>query len=305
MTKFNGQPTLILENKFIYLETLATAPRIVRLQPRGKANLFVHLPPDPMPTPYGDFFLHGGHRLWHAPEAMPRTYIPDNTGLKVSYFPNGLRLSQPTEPWTHIAKTIEIRLDPERPQLTIQHELRNDGAWAVELAPWALTMFRLGGTAIFPQPTGNVDPDGLLPNRQLAIWPYSQISDPRLTLRDDYILLHARPSLPPLKIGYFNPAGWQGYYLDGILFVKRFDPQPGAMFPDGGCNTESYCNHQFIELESLGPLRPFQPGETITHTEIWELYDSLDQPFLSDDIQAALAQPPASPQKRKGPGFVS
>ena len=293
MTEFNGRSTLILENQFVRLETLATAPRIVRFQPQGKTNLFAHLPPIPVPTPYGDFFLHGGHRLWHAPEAMPRTYIPDNAGAEVSHFPDGLRLSQPAEPWTHIAKSIEIRLNPERPQLTIQHELRNDGPWAVELAPWALTMFRLGGTAVFPQPTDNVDPNGLLPNRQLVLWPYSKIDDPRLKLRDDYILLRASPGLSPIKIGYFNPAGWQGYYLDDILFVKRFNPQPGAPFPDGGCNTESYCNHQFIELESLGPLRPLQPGETITHTEIWELYDSLDQPFLSKEIQAALAPPPS------------
>lgn len=291
MTQFNGRSTLILENQFIRLETLATAPRIVRFQPQGKMNLFAHLPPDPVPTPYGDFFLHGGHRLWHAPEAMPRTYIPDNEGAEVSRFPDGLRLSQSAEPWTHIAKSIEIRLNPERPQLAIQHELRNDGPWTVELAPWALTMFRLGGTAVFPQPANNVDPNGLLPNRQLAIWPYSKIDDPRLKLRDDYILLHtsSSPGLPPIKIGYFNPAGWQGYYLDDVLFVKRFDPRPGAAFPDGGCNTESYCNHQFIELESLGPLRPLHPGETATHTEIWELYDSLDQPFLSKEIQAALA----------------
>ena len=293
MTEFNGRSTLILENQFVRLETLATAPRIVRFQPQGKTNLFAHLPPDPVPTPYGDFFLHGGHRLWHAPEAMPRTYIPDNAGAEVSHFPDGLRLSQPAEPWTHIAKSFVSRLNPERPQLTIQHELRNDGPWAVELAPWALTMFRLGGTAVFPQPTDNVDPNGLLPNRQLVLWPYSKIDDPRLKLRDDYILLRASPGLSPIKIGYFNPAGWQGYYLDDILFVKRFNPQPGAPFPDGGCNTESYCNHQFIELESLGPLRPLQPGETITHTEIWELYDSLDQPFLSKEIQAALAPPPS------------
>jgi hypothetical protein len=293
MTQFNDQPTLILENQFVRLETLATAPRIVRFQPQGKANLFAHLPPDPMPTPYGDFFLHGGHRLWHAPEATPRAYIPDNEGAEISRFPDGLRLSQPAEPWTQIAKSIEIRLNPQRPQVTIQHELRNDGPWAVELAPWALTMFRLGGTAVFPQPTAPVDPAGLLPNRRLALWPYSQINDPRLRLRDDYILLYARPNLPAFKIGYLNTAGWQAYYLDEILFVKRFDPQPSAPFPDGGCNTESYCNHQFIELESLGPLRPLPPGGTATHTEIWELYDSLDQPFLSREIQAALAQPPA------------
>jgi hypothetical protein len=279
----------LLENQFIRLETLTTAPRILRFCPFGAPNMFADLSASPsIPTPYGDFHFRGGHRLWHSPEAMPRTYIPDNDGAIVSQIPGGLRLDQPTEPWTNIAKSLEIRLNPERPQVILQHELRNDGPWGIELAPWAITMFRQGGIAIFPQPSGNVDPAGLLANRQLALWPYTKLDDPRLILADDFILLRATPSLPPVKIGYFNQAGWQGYYLEGILFVKRFDPLPGAIFPDGGCNTESYCNHQFIELESLGPLTRLHPGQTVTHTETWEVYNSLEQPFIPETLQARL-----------------
>lgn len=288
MTDFNGWPTLVLENQFLRLETLAASPRIVRFNPQGKENMFANLGNEPVKTPYGDFYFRGGHRLWHSPEAMPRTYIPDNEGAQVSQIQNGLRFDQPAEAWTHIAKSLEIRLNPDRPQVILQHELRNDGPWAVELAPWALTMFRQGGIAIFPQPVGNADPAGLLANRQLAIWPYTKVDDPRLVLRDDFILLRATPSLPPVKIGYFNPAGWQGYYLDGILFVKRFDPRPGQTFPDGGCNTESYCNHQFIELESLGALTRLQPGETTLHNETWDIYDGIEQDFIPASLQELL-----------------
>lgn len=288
MADFNGWQTLVLENQFVHLETLVTSPRIVRFNLQGKPNMFADLGNDSIPTPYGDFYFRGGHRLWHSPEAMPRTYIPDNEGAQFTLTPHALRLDQPAEPWTQIAKSLEIRLDPAQARVVIQHELRNDGPWAVTLAPWALTMFRQGGVAIFPQPVGNLDPSGLLPNRQVSLWPYTKVADPRLLLRDDFILLRAAPNLPPVKIGYFNPAGWQAYYLDGVLFVKRSTPLPAATFPDGGCNTESYCNHQFIELESLGPLSVLQPGQTATHTENWEIYTDLDQPFLSAEIQALL-----------------
>ncbi len=287
MTDFHGWPTIVLENQFLRLEALTDAPRIVRFQPRGHQNLFADLGRYSVPTPLGDFFFRGGHRLWHAPEAMPRTYVPEE-GAQTSPIPNGLRIEQPAEPGTNIAKSLEIRLNPHHPQVIIQHELRNDGLWQVELAPWALTMFRQGGMAIFPQPAGNIDAAGLLPNRQLAFWPYTQINDPRLKLRDDFILLAAHSALPPVKFGYFNPAGWQAYYLEGLLFVKHFDPRPGAPFPDGGCNTESYCNHQFIELESLGPLTRLQPGETILHIETWEVYDHLDLPFISPELRTLL-----------------
>lgn len=281
-------PAHILENKFLRLETMPASPRILSLVPSGKTNLFADLGTNSVQTRHGDFYFRGGHRLWHSPEALPRTYIPDNDGAVLTLVPGGLRFDQPAEPWTNIAKSLEITINPHRPQVILRHELRNDGAWAVELAPWGLTMFRQGGIAIFPQAQGNADEAGLLHNRQLSIWPYTNIGDPRLILRDDCILIKAVPSLPPVKIGYFNPHGWQGYWLDGVLFVKRYDAIPGAGYPDGGCNTESYCNHQFIELESLGPLTKLVPGATVTHFETWELYDSPDQSFIPPAIADIL-----------------
>ncbi len=283
---FNGWPTRILENQFLRLEYLAASPRIVRLCPFDQANLFADLGNESIETPYGLFYFRGGHRLWHSPEAMPRTYIPDNEGAVVSIIPNGVRIAQPAEAWTHISKSIEIRLNETQPQVIIHHEMRNDGPWAVELAPWALTMFRLGGVGIFPRPIGNADPAGLLANRKLVLWPYTRLDDPRLTLRDDFVLLRAGGGLPPVKIGYFNPYGWQGYFNDGILFIKRFNPSAGANFPDGGCNTETYTNHKFIELETLAPLTRLAPGETVTHTEIWEVCKGLNHPL----IPSALAE---------------
>lgn len=289
---FHGSPTRILENEFIQLEYLAMAPRIVRLNMKGFSNLFADTGNEKLATTYGDFYFRGGHRLWHSPESMPRTYIPDVAGVTVNEIPGGVRIDQPAEPWTHIAKSIEIRLNPGRPQVILQHELRNDGAWAVELAPWALTMLKLGGVAILPQPVGDADPAGLLANRQLAIWPYTKMGDPRLVFRDDFILIKAESTATaesaPIKLGYFNPQGWLAYWIEGVLFTKRFDPIPDAQFPDGGCNMESYCNHKFIELETLGPLAKLSPEATVIHTETWELYSSFDQPFIPESIRSML-----------------
>ena len=289
---FHGTPTRILENQFVRLEFLASAPRVVRLNLAGNTNMFADLGNEALHTPFGDFYFRGGHRLWHSPESMPRTYMPDVAGVSVSEIPGGVRIDQPQELWTHIAKSMEIRLNPERPQVIVQHELRNEGPWAAELSPWALTMFRLGGVAILPQPVGNADPAGLLANRHLSIWPYTKVNDPRLVLRDDCILIKgettATADTSPVKVGYFNPLGWMAYWLDGVLFVKRFDPVAGAPLPDGGCNTENYCSHRFLELETLGPLVKLPPETTITHTETWELYTSFDQPFIPEAVKGLL-----------------
>jgi hypothetical protein len=168
----------------------------------------------------------------------------------------------------------------------LTHILTNDGLWDVELAPWAISQFRLGGTVILPMPVGNADPAGLLHNRQFALWPYARINDPRLKLNDDFILFKADAMLPPFKIGYFSTHGWMTYWLDGVLFRKTFDVHPGLPHPDNNCNAEMYCNDKFVELESLAPLTRLSPGASVKHMETWELDLGVDS--LPEDIQKVL-----------------
>ena len=261
----------ILRNEFLQIEYLTDSLRIVGLTLAGKTNLLADMSnASPVPTPYGDFHFVGGHRLWHSPEAMPRTYIPD-TPVKATELDNGVILEAQTEAGTGIRKKIEIHLAPDKPSLTLTHTLINEGMWAAELAPWAITQFQLGGTVILPMPVGNADEAGLLHNRQFALWPYARINDPRLKLGDEFILFEAN-ALPPFKIGFFNPHGWLGYWVDGMLFHKTFEVQRDVLYPDNNCNAEMYCNDKFVELESLGPLVKLKPGEEAIHTETWEFF---------------------------------
>ncbi len=283
MGDFHGLPTRTLETKHLRLEFLAEAgPRIVRLSFAGSCeNLFAELPHKKIETAHGDFFLRGGHRLWYSPEAMPRTYLPDNAGVTVEDIDGGVRLRQPTEALTGITKSIEVRLDPQRAAATLTHRLQNDGAHVVEYAPWATTMLPLGGVAILPQTVGAIDAPGLLPNRNLVLWQYTHVQDARLELNDDAIRVHARADLP-CKIGYFNRRGWIAYWRHEVLFVKRFTPQIDQPHPDFNCNAEVYCNDEFIELETLAPLTRMAPGQAATHVEIWELYSGVSSTSLNE-----------------------
>lgn len=275
----------VLKNDFLQINYRTDALRIMELIPAGKTNLLANISDAlPIPTPYGDFHFHGGHRLWHSPEAIPRTYIPDSP-VTITDLPNGVILESKTEPGTCIRKRIEMSLASDQPSLTLTHTLINDGLWTVKLAPWAITQFRLGGIAILPMPVGNVDESGLLHNRQLSLWPYTRINDSRLSLRDDFILFHAK-ALPPFKLGYFNPFGWLAYYIDGILFRKTFHAQVDAAYPDNNCNAEMYCNDRFIELESLAPLSNLTPMSKVTHIETWDIFQYPDS--FPEDIQKAL-----------------
>lgn len=285
-------PADSIQNDHLRLDYLTTAgPRIVGLSYRGSANLLAEVPEAYADTPNGPYWFRGGHRLWRSPELMPETYALDNEGLLVERSPNGVVLTQPVP--GGITKKIEIQLEPTRAACRLTHHLTNCGDQTVRLAPWALTMLRLGGVGIFPQPTVPADPGELLPNRKLVLWPYTRMNDERVIWGDQAVLVKAVPQLPPVKFGYLNLDGWMGYAIDGLLFVKRFRVLKDGEYPDYGCNCETYANHRFIELETLGPLTDLQPGGSVTLVEEWEVMEGLEQPFLSPEIQqAVMAQKP-------------
>ncbi|MBK9207662.1 MAG: hypothetical protein IPL71_04930 [Anaerolineales bacterium] len=279
----------VLKNDFLQIEYLTESQRISGLIPAGKPNMLADLSNlPPIPTPYGNFYFRGGHRLWHSPEALPRTYIPDIGEMIITELPNGVILETQTEPGSGIRKRIEIHLAADKPSVKLIHTLVNDGLWPVELAPWTITQFRLGGAAILPMPVGNVDAAGLLANRQFSFWPYARINDTRLKLGDEFTFFNADAILPPFKMGYFNPHGWMAYWLDGILFRKTFDAHVDSLHPDNNCNSEIYCGDQFVELESLAPLKMLNPGESVDHVETWDLFDGLDS--LPGEVQSYLNQ---------------
>jgi hypothetical protein len=285
-------PARTLSNTHLSLDFLTQAgPRIVRLSLAGSSdNLLAELPDMAAPTAFGDFHILGGHRLWHAPEAMPRTYIPDDAGLVVDDLPDGVRLNQPTEAPTGIRKTMEIHLNADRPALTIIHNLQNDGLWPVDLAAWGITQLKMGGLVVLPQFTGPTDPHNLLSNRNIVLWPYTHLEDPRLQMFDDYVLLYAQRSakMPACKAGCFNPQGWVGYLVGNLFFVKRAAVISEAVYPDRGCNVESYVCDNFIESETLGPLTHLEPGQASTHVENWEFYTGVYAPQSIEGVREVV-----------------
>lgn len=271
---FHGHKTAIYENQFFRLECLAEAgPRIVRLIPSWTGeNLFAEVPDLVTSARTGEFHFYGGHRLWHAPESAAYSYVPDDHGVTIKQYEDGIRMQGPVEPVTSIRKTISVQMSSSHPFIVVKHTIENHGWTTVCLSPWALTMLRPGGTAILPQQVGIADSEDVLPNRRFALWPYSRWDDPRLKLGDSFITVRSASNPQPFKIGYFNPHGWLAYFYDDTLFVKRFGVRRNEEYPDFGSNAELYTNHRFTEVESLGPLVDLPAKKEIVHTETWEVY---------------------------------
>jgi hypothetical protein len=275
---FYGHPVGVLENEYVRLEYLSQAgPRIVRLILAGNSdNLLAETPGLSWETPYGIYHLYGGHRLWYAPEKAGLTSLPDDAGLQIEPFEQGVRLFGAREVVGGLSKTLVVRLQTGGPGVSIQHCLTNRDDRPVELAPWAITQLPLGGRAILPQVTRPVDPDGVQPNRLLVLWPYTRWADPRLRLGDKIIVVEGAPSNEKFKIGYNNRHGWAGYLRRGVFFGKRFDVQEQGSYADLGCNLEVYCDQFSLELETLGPLCKLGPGETVEYEERWVILPGIE-----------------------------
>ncbi|HUT37655.1 MAG TPA: hypothetical protein VNE39_29510 [Planctomycetota bacterium] len=259
--------------------TTDIGPRILHYGFRGAENILGLCPPGAkVATELGDWRPIGGHRLWTAPEAIPRSYVPDSGPVrceKLSDF--AVRLVQPVEAPTGIQKEMTVTLDPAGAGVTVLHRITNKGAWGIEVAPWALTIMNGGGTVIIPQEPFRSHDDCLLPARPMVLWRYTDLSDPRFTLGPKYLRLRTDDSLAePQKIGVADKQGWAAYLRQGTLFVKQFPYKDGQTYPDCGCNCESYTAGSFIELESLGPMRRLESGQSAEHTEEWHLFENVE-----------------------------
>jgi hypothetical protein len=271
--------------------TTTVGPRIIGLELVAGENLFAELPDASIECPgVGEYHLRGGHRLWQAPEEPGRTYLPDDDPLQVIESAGGIKFTQPVEHQTGVEKSIVVNLPDQQAHVVVEHYLTNRGAQSIELAAWAITQLKPGGVAILPQTQDPADEHGLLPNRQIALWPYTEAGSQYITWGDQFILIQARMEAGALKIGFPNPPGWIGYLQERTLFIKKATFYPDRSYFDFRSSSECYCNPFFLELETLGPRTRLEPGESLSHMETWNIYDQVDISFTEVSINNLIGK---------------
>lgn len=287
IVNFMGYECVSLENENVQmLVSRSVGPRILSLKPAGGENMLAELPDFVTDCPgSGVYHFYGGHRLWHAPEEPSRTYLPDDVPVDIRPLENGLQVTQDVEARTGLQKSLDIKLHGGT-KMVITHRLRNCGLWTVTSALWSITQFKPGGVAILPQAQNDT---GVLPNRSLAFWPYTNPSEPNVRFEKRYIFVHAEMT-QPFKVGFSNPRGWLAYWWNGILFVKRARYEKDTAYYDFGSSSECYCNDQFLELETLSPIAAIEPGAEAIHVEEWELFRAGACPRTEEDADCLIAQ---------------
>jgi hypothetical protein len=259
-----------------YRLSIATryGPRVAGLRLGEGPQMLAALSPDVVidRPDSGTYRFHGGHRLWAAPEIPVISYAPDDHTCHVSADGGDLAVTAPADR-AGLAKTIVIRM--EQGCLAVDHTLTNEGSEPLEVAPWAITQVPLGGAVLLP--LGAVARHGLQASHSLVLWPYTDLSDSRLTWRERALMIQAMAG-DPLKVGSGPAPGRLGYLFRGHLFIKDIPPATSGEYPDRGAVAQVYVNGSFGELESVGPLTALDPGASVTHREIWQIQpcDDLD-----------------------------
>ncbi len=263
----NGNVDLIVTTK--------VGPRILHYGPSGGQNHLGHFPDSSVKTALGAWKPYGGHRLWVWPEVFPATYAPDNDPIEHSIHGDlSITLRRPID-GASIEKQIRITVAPSGSKVSLEHTIVSHNLWPVDIAVWAVTIVG-SGTAIVPRVPFQSHDDYPPATQPLALCAFTDLQDPRFTLGLKYILLRADPARSnSQKFGLRNKEGWAAHLLGDELFVKRFNHENRADYPDYGVNTEIYVEGAFQEIELLGPRRTVWPGESLTMSEEWHLFQGI------------------------------
>jgi len=285
--------------------TLDVGPRVIAFNAAGGKNLFfedsglkIHSEGAEFDARYGKgkaWYIYGGHRMWLSPELMPETYYPDNDRVAYEVKGDTAVFTPGAQAENGFACSISVTLEENAPRLSITHTAKNISDKPQTKAIWALSVAAPGGVAVAPM---SAEKTGLLHNRNLSIWEYTNMADSRLKISEKYIVTKQENRAPAVKYGTNNTKGWALYFTNlsangktGGLFVKKYSPNhPDGVYPDGGVSFEVYSGEHFLEVETLSELTALAPGLSMAHSETWEAYDNVALPEMSDGAITEFAK---------------
>ena len=259
-------------------------PRVMRFGFVGGQNVFKEFPEQMGKSGEEKFQLRGGDRVRKTSEDPIATWAPDNVAIEIQVTPTGLIAREPVEPLTHLQKEIEVTMAPSGSNVTVSHRITNRTLFPLEFSPWSLTMMAPGGVDVAGFPLRGHHPANLEATNPLVMWAYTNLADPRWKFTRKYLTLQQDPNnSEPQKLGLSNPDTWGAYLLNGEAFVKRTKPDLSKPYPDFGCSFETFTNHDFLEVETLGPMAGVSPGQSVELVEHWGLFRNMNPAALTDE----------------------
>ncbi len=261
--------------------TLDLGPRIIRFGYVGGKNLMCDDRERFAPKTdkaYTDVFgagkaweSFGGHRIWITPEEYPLTYTPDDESVDYELLSDGVLFTAKEDYNNNCQKSLEVKIPDGNAEMSVTMRVKNIGDAPKEFAIWGITVCNAGGNLIIPM---NTNDTGLLHNRNISVWPYTDMSDKRIYWGKKYVTVKQDVNaITPIKIGFDLNGGKAYYVLGDDVFEKTYSPNhPNGNYPDGGCSFETYTDNAMLEFEVLGEVEIVKSGELAEHSECWRIF---------------------------------
>jgi hypothetical protein len=261
-------------------------PRILFFgMPQGKNHLYVDDGAAGKKFGKDEFAFYGGHRTWHAPERSDRNYIADNNECEVVCGDNFVTVTAPLEKETATRRAMKLTLADD--VLTVSNIIENRNLFDVKFAAWGITQLVSGGSLVVPTDCPDT---GLVANRAVSLWSYSDMNDERIYWGSKYIAVTPQDKpVPPLKFGFTSAEKKCVYFNHDQAFVMESQYGAEGEFPDFGCNFECYSGRGYIEAEWLSPMRVLRTGEILTLNETWRIADKVSFPDIKDEVETSKA----------------
>lgn len=271
---FDGLEGLSIEtDAFRLIAVTQIGPRIAWFSKPGGPNLLYW---DRDAVTRGAWKLYGGHRVWLTrpmADESEDTYLPDNEPCKVTLFADGADLCAPASPVNRIVRGIEIRvLDGGR--VRVRNYLKNEGSLIYSAGCWAPTCVTANRPIEIPLgcPEANAAWDIVyLAIPRVFAGNVTRLDDDSVAFEDDRLILTPRGRC--VKRCVRAEKGIVQLRCDGYVFRKTAAFDPNARYPMNGCNVAAFIGaYNFMaEMETFGGEQTLKPGQTVDHSELWEL----------------------------------
>jgi hypothetical protein len=209
--------------------------------------------------------LNWGSTFWPSPQAP--WFWPPPEALDSGRYTGGVKgaaveLTSGKDKRTEYVFSKTFRADDGDTSVTITYAIRNAGAKARQVAPWAITRVLPGGLTFWPKGTGQ-DTGLLAP----------MLKESGGALWFDYAGVKV-PDEDAQAYGDGGPGGWLAHVSkSGLLLIKKFpDVAPEAQ-PKGEREIELYTDPKknYQEIEHQGPMVELKPGDATTWEVKWFL----------------------------------
>jgi hypothetical protein len=228
----------------------------------------------------------GGYKVWPAPQIRwqgppdpPGSALDGGRWVGRIVKPRGSvgeieLVSPPDKAVTGLQITRRVTMEVGTTRVRVEEIFKNVGSQPVEWSIWAVT-----------QVPGSLAPEEAFSEDARVYFPlnlqsrfqggYKQLIDRSSSQWRviDGNLMEVSYKKELGKIGADSAAGWIAYVDDrhDWAYVKQFEFQPGATYPDGGCSVEVFTSDKeaYMELELLSPLQKLAPGAEMRFAQEW------------------------------------